>query len=99
MGKYSKQKNNMQKSNEQRFYENTMRKIGRLILYTVSVVISIVLTILFGVECATSGGYWVYLLSLIICITATVICIGAVIVGICDMLLFVKGLYDGKVKY
>jgi hypothetical protein len=94
-GKYYKQ----QKNDEQRFYEKVVRKIGALIIHSVGATVFILITILLGVECATSGGYWIYLLSLIICIAVTIACVGAVIVDTCNMLLFIRELHGGKKKY
>lgn len=102
MGRYNnnnKGKYNKQKNDEQKFYEKVVRQIGTLILHSVGATVFILITVLLGVECATSSGYWIYLLSLIICIAVTVACVGAVIVDTCNMLLFVKELYDGKKKY
>lgn len=87
------------KSNEQKFYEKVIRQIGALILHSVGATLFILVTILLGVECATSGGYWIYLLSLIICIAVTIACVGAVIIDTCSMLLFIRGLHDGKREY
>lgn len=99
MGKYNKNINENKKSDEQKFYERVIQKIGALILHSVGATVFILITVLLGVECATSGGYWIYLLSLIVCITVTIACVGSVIVDTCNMLLFVRGLYDSKQKY
>lgn len=103
MGKYNKNTdkniNEGKKTGEQKFYERVIQQIGALILHSVGATLLILVTILFGVKCATSGGYWVYLLSLIVCIAVTVVCIGAVILDTCNMLFMVKGLYDNNKKY
>lgn len=97
MSKY--QIKNDKKNDEQKFYEQMIKRIGILILRSVIATMLIMATILFGVECAISGGYWIYLLSFIICITIVMICIGAIVADVCNMLLFVKELYDGNRKY
>jgi hypothetical protein len=84
------------KSSEQRFYERVLQRIGGLILHSVGATVLIMATILFGVKCATSGGYWAYVLSLIICIMVAISCIGAVVIDICNMLLFIKELYEKR---
>ena len=99
MGKYNNKNNGKHKNDEQRFYDRVVRQIGALILHSVGATVFIMITILFGIECATSGGHWIYLLSLIVCIAVTIVCIGAVIVDTCNMLLFIKGLHDGKREY
>lgn len=87
------------KSNEQKFYESVIQQIGALILHSVMATVFISVTIFLGVECATNGGYWVLLLSSMICVAVTIACIGAVIADACGMLLLVKELHDGKKKY
>ena len=97
MGKYQTKDN--KKSNEQKFYERVIRMIGALILHSVGATVLIMVTILFGIKCATSGGYWIYLLSLIVSITTTVSCIGGIIIDIYNILFFIKELHDGNRKY
>lgn len=99
MGRYNKDMEKNKKSSEQKFYEKVMSQIGILIIHSIGATLSILITILLGVKCATSSGYWIYILSLIVCIAVTVACIGAVIVDTCNMLLFIKGLHDGKREY
>lgn len=102
MGKYNTNINNTgkpKKSNEQKFYEKVIQQIGALIIHSVGATISILVTIILGIQCATSGGYWTYLLSVIICITVTAACIGAIIVDTCNMILLIRGLHDGKREY
>lgn len=89
----------LKKSNERKFYEKFIRRIGMIILHSVGATVFILITILLGVGCATSGGHWVYLLSLIICIAITIFCTGAVVVDICHMLFFAEGLYNNKREY
>jgi uncharacterized membrane protein len=98
MGKYNKN-TSIKKSNEQKFYEKVVRQIGALIIHSVGATLFILVTILLGVECATSGGFWIYLLSFIICIAVTIASIGAIIVDTCNMLLFIRRLHDGKKGY
>ena len=99
MGKYIKKIGDNKKSSGQKLYERAIQQIGALILHSVGATVLIMVTILLGIKCATSGGYWVYLLSLIVCIVATISCIGAVIIDTCNMLLFIKELYDDKKGY
>lgn len=104
MGKYDKYDNNIdkgkgKKSNEQKFYDKVIQQIGALIIHSVGTTLFILITIIIGVKCATSDGYWIYLLSLIVCIAVTAVCVGAIIVDTCNMLLLIKGLHDGKKEY
>ena len=90
----SKSKKN--KSAKQKFYDSVIQQIGALIIHTVGATIFILVTILLGIKCATSDGYWVYLLSTIICVAVTIACIGAVIIDACNMVIFIKELDDNK---
>ena len=99
MGTNNKNTSDNKKSNEQKFYESVMQKIGALILHTVGATVFVLITILLGVECAKSGGHWTLLLSLIVCIAVTIVCIGAVIVDTCNMLFFVDKIHVGNRKY
>lgn len=86
-------------SNNQKFYKRMAKQINMLILHSVCATILVLITILLGVECATSGGYWAYILSIIICITITIVCIGAVIADTCNIFFIIKRLYDNSIKY
>lgn len=87
------------KNSEQKFYDRTMQLIGTLILHSVSATVMVLVTTLIGIECVTSNGYWAVLLSLIICAVIMLGCIGAVIVDTCNMMVFIKELYDNKREY
>lgn len=91
--------NKPNKNNGKRFYKMVKKQINALILHSVGSTILVLVTILLGIECATSGGYWAYILSIIICIAITIACIGTVIADTCNIFFIIKNLYDNRREY